>query len=164
MRTQRLFLSFTSTAPRLTRGALRVSRAHGERPASPRPRPALRGGGAARPAGGARGRRSCAMAATRVLLLLSGRAESPGFAHSVCRLLGAGPGLGPWSTHCGLKRGRLVLSDGPLPGASTRLPLQVGKRGPGAGGRWELAREAGGRVRVAQTRPPPPPSRGAARY
>nr|XP_025838762.1 nucleoside diphosphate-linked moiety X motif 17 isoform X2 [Vulpes vulpes] len=64
------------------------------------------------------------MAATRVLLLLSGRAESPGFAHSVCRLLGAGPGLGPWSTHCGLKRGRLVLSDGPLPGASTRLPLQ----------------------------------------
>ncbi|XP_077698659.1 m7GpppN-mRNA hydrolase NUDT17 isoform X2 [Canis aureus] len=64
------------------------------------------------------------MAAARVLLLLSGRAESPGFAHSVCRLLGAGPGLGPWSTHCGLKRGRLVLSDGPLPGASTRLPLQ----------------------------------------
>uniref|UniRef100_A0A8C0QQN7 m7GpppN-mRNA hydrolase NUDT17 n=1 Tax=Canis lupus familiaris TaxID=9615 RepID=A0A8C0QQN7_CANLF len=64
------------------------------------------------------------MAATRVLLLLSGRAESPGFAHSVCRLLGAGPELGPWSTHCGLKRGRLVLSDEPLPGASTRLPLQ----------------------------------------
>ncbi|XP_038417958.1 nucleoside diphosphate-linked moiety X motif 17 isoform X2 [Canis lupus baileyi] len=102
------------------------------------------------------------MAATRVLLLLSGRAESPGFAHSVCRLLGAGPGLGPWSTHCGLKRGRLVLSDGPLPGASTRLPLQVGKRGPGAG-RRELAREAGGRARAAQTRPPPPASRGAAR-
>ncbi|XP_005630782.1 nucleoside diphosphate-linked moiety X motif 17 isoform X2 [Canis lupus familiaris] len=102
------------------------------------------------------------MAATRVLLLLSGRAESPGFAHSVCRLLGAGPGLGPWSTHCGLKRGRLVLSDEPLPGASTRLPLQVGKRGPGAG-RRELAREAGGRARAAQTRPPPPASRGAAR-
>ncbi|XP_044889353.1 nucleoside diphosphate-linked moiety X motif 17 isoform X1 [Felis catus] len=64
------------------------------------------------------------MAAARVLLLLSGRAESPSFAQSVCGLLGAGPGLGPWPTHCGLKRGRLVLSDGPFPGSSARLPLQ----------------------------------------
>ncbi|XP_042809650.1 nucleoside diphosphate-linked moiety X motif 17 isoform X2 [Panthera leo] len=69
------------------------------------------------------------MAAARVLLLLSGRAESPSFAQSVCGLLGAGPGLGPWPTHCGLKRGRLVLSDGPFPGSSARLPLQVGGRG-----------------------------------
>ncbi|XP_034498982.1 nucleoside diphosphate-linked moiety X motif 17 isoform X4 [Ailuropoda melanoleuca] len=65
------------------------------------------------------------MAAARVLLLLSGRPVSPSFVQSVCRLLGAGPGLGPWATLCGLKRGRLVLSDGPSPGASTRLPLQV---------------------------------------
>ncbi|XP_034498992.1 nucleoside diphosphate-linked moiety X motif 17 isoform X5 [Ailuropoda melanoleuca] len=64
------------------------------------------------------------MAAARVLLLLSGRPVSPSFVQSVCRLLGAGPGLGPWATLCGLKRGRLVLSDGPSPGASTRLPLQ----------------------------------------
>ncbi|XP_026344888.1 nucleoside diphosphate-linked moiety X motif 17 isoform X2 [Ursus arctos] len=64
------------------------------------------------------------MAAARVLLLLSGRPVSPSFVQSVCRLLGAGPGLGPWATHCGLKRGRLVLSDRPFPGASTRLPLQ----------------------------------------
>ncbi|VCX41772.1 unnamed protein product [Gulo gulo] len=64
------------------------------------------------------------MAASRVLLLLSGRRVSPSFAQSVCRLLGAGPGLGPWPTHCGFKRGRLVLSDGPFPDASTTLPLQ----------------------------------------
>ncbi|XP_027467506.2 nucleoside diphosphate-linked moiety X motif 17 isoform X1 [Zalophus californianus] len=64
------------------------------------------------------------MAAARVLLLLAGRPVSPSFVQSVCRLLGAGPGLGPWPTHCSLKRGRLVLSDGPFPGASTRLPLQ----------------------------------------
>ncbi|XP_035968927.1 m7GpppN-mRNA hydrolase NUDT17 isoform X3 [Halichoerus grypus] len=64
------------------------------------------------------------MAAARVLLILAGRPVSPRFVQSVCRLLGAGPGLGPWPTHCGLKRGRLVLSDGPFPGASTRLPLQ----------------------------------------
>ncbi|XP_047583569.1 nucleoside diphosphate-linked moiety X motif 17 isoform X3 [Lutra lutra] len=64
------------------------------------------------------------MAASRVLLLLSGRPMSPSFAQSVCRLLGAGPGLGPWPTHCGFKRGRLVLSDRPFPGASTTLPLQ----------------------------------------
>nr|XP_020759867.1 nucleoside diphosphate-linked moiety X motif 17 isoform X1 [Odocoileus virginianus texanus] len=63
------------------------------------------------------------MAATRVLLLLSGRPESVSFAQSVCGLLG-GSGLGPWPTHCGLKRGQLVLSDKPFPGASARLPLQ----------------------------------------
>ncbi|XP_010831560.1 PREDICTED: nucleoside diphosphate-linked moiety X motif 17 [Bison bison bison] len=64
------------------------------------------------------------MAAARVLLLLSGRPESVSFAKSVCGLLGAGSGLGPWPTHCGLKRGQLVLSDKPFPGASARLPLQ----------------------------------------
>ncbi|XP_022381873.1 nucleoside diphosphate-linked moiety X motif 17 isoform X1 [Enhydra lutris kenyoni] len=75
------------------------------------------------------------MAASRVLLLLSGRPVSPSFTQSVCRLLGAGPGLGPWPTHCGFKRGRLVLSDRPFPGASTTLPLQVGRKGSGVGGR-----------------------------
>uniref|UniRef100_A0A2K6GWE3 m7GpppN-mRNA hydrolase NUDT17 n=1 Tax=Propithecus coquereli TaxID=379532 RepID=A0A2K6GWE3_PROCO len=64
------------------------------------------------------------MAATRVLLLLSGRPESVSFAQSVCGLLGAGSGLGPWPTYCSLKRGQLVLSDRPFPGASARLPLQ----------------------------------------
>ncbi|XP_044095019.1 nucleoside diphosphate-linked moiety X motif 17 isoform X3 [Neovison vison] len=64
------------------------------------------------------------MAASRVLLLLSGRPVSPSFVQSVCRLLGAGPGFGPWPTHCSFKRGQLVLSDRPFPGASTTLPLQ----------------------------------------
>uniref|UniRef100_G1R0Z6 m7GpppN-mRNA hydrolase NUDT17 n=1 Tax=Nomascus leucogenys TaxID=61853 RepID=G1R0Z6_NOMLE len=64
------------------------------------------------------------MAAVRVQLLLSGRPESVSFARSVCGLLGAGPGLGPWPIHCSLKRGRLVLSS-----ASARLPLQVSRRG-----------------------------------
>ncbi|XP_005413492.1 PREDICTED: nucleoside diphosphate-linked moiety X motif 17 isoform X2 [Chinchilla lanigera] len=64
------------------------------------------------------------MAAPRVLLLLSGRPESVSFAQSVCGLLGAGPGLGPWPTHCSLKRGQLILSDRPFPEASTRLPIQ----------------------------------------
>ncbi|XP_037682098.1 nucleoside diphosphate-linked moiety X motif 17 isoform X1 [Choloepus didactylus] len=64
------------------------------------------------------------MAAARVLLLLSGRRESASFSRSVCGLLGAGPGLGPWPTHCDLRRGRLVLSDRPFPGASATLPLQ----------------------------------------
>ncbi|XP_036090864.1 nucleoside diphosphate-linked moiety X motif 17 isoform X1 [Rousettus aegyptiacus] len=64
------------------------------------------------------------MAAARVLLLLSGRPESVGFAQSVCGLLGAGPGPGPWPTHCGWKPGQLLLSDRPFPGASARLPLQ----------------------------------------
>uniref|UniRef100_A0A8I3WBE7 m7GpppN-mRNA hydrolase NUDT17 n=1 Tax=Callithrix jacchus TaxID=9483 RepID=A0A8I3WBE7_CALJA len=64
------------------------------------------------------------MAAARVHLLLSGRPESASFARSVCGLLGARPGLGPWPIHCSLKRGRLVLSSRPFPGASARLPLQ----------------------------------------
>ncbi|XP_032124815.1 nucleoside diphosphate-linked moiety X motif 17 [Sapajus apella] len=64
------------------------------------------------------------MAAARVQLLLSGRPESASFARSVCGLLGARPGLGPWPIHCSLKRGRLVLSSRPFPGASARLPLQ----------------------------------------
>ncbi|XP_066890953.1 nucleoside diphosphate-linked moiety X motif 17 isoform X1 [Kogia breviceps] len=62
------------------------------------------------------------MAAARVLL--SGRPESVSFAQSVCGLLGAGPGLGPWPTYCSLKRGQLVLSYRRFPGASARLPLQ----------------------------------------
>uniref|UniRef100_A0A8C7C860 m7GpppN-mRNA hydrolase NUDT17 n=1 Tax=Neovison vison TaxID=452646 RepID=A0A8C7C860_NEOVI len=65
------------------------------------------------------------MAASRVLLLLSGRPVSPSFVQSVCRLLGAGPGFGPWPTHCSFKRGQLVLSDRPFPGASTTLPLDL---------------------------------------
>lgn len=68
------------------------------------------------------------MAAARVLLLLSGRPESVSFAQSVCGLLGAGPELGPWPTHCGLQRGQLLLSARPFPGASARLPLQVRRR------------------------------------
>ncbi|KAM9686317.1 LOW QUALITY PROTEIN: nucleoside diphosphate-linked moiety X motif 17 [Trichechus inunguis] len=63
------------------------------------------------------------MAAACVLLLLSGHPESASFARNVCGFLGAGPGLGPWPTHCSLKRGQLVLSDRPSPGASARLPL-----------------------------------------
>lgn len=82
------------------------------------------------------------MATARVLLLLSGRPEPLSFAQSVCGLLGAGPGLGPWPTHCGQKRGQLLLSDRPFPGASARLPLQVGKRAPAGGvkGRGPIAR------------------------
>lgn len=95
------------------------------------------------------------MAAARVLLLLSGRPESVSFAQSVCGLLGAGSGLGPWPTHCGLKRGQLVLSDKPFPGASARLPLQVERggdamgrvkdrrKGPGEGGSWRREAWAG---------------------
>ncbi|XP_047399360.1 nucleoside diphosphate-linked moiety X motif 17 isoform X2 [Sciurus carolinensis] len=64
------------------------------------------------------------MAVARVLLLLSGRPQSVSFAQSVCGLLGAGPGLGPWPTYCSLKRGRLVLSNRPFPDAFARLPLQ----------------------------------------
>ncbi|XP_036199538.1 nucleoside diphosphate-linked moiety X motif 17 isoform X6 [Myotis myotis] len=65
-----------------------------------------------------------AMAEARVLLLLSGRPRPAGFAQSVCGLLGAGAGAGPWPTHCGLRRGQLLLSAGPFPGATARLPLQ----------------------------------------
>ncbi|XP_036199537.1 nucleoside diphosphate-linked moiety X motif 17 isoform X5 [Myotis myotis] len=64
------------------------------------------------------------MAEARVLLLLSGRPRPAGFAQSVCGLLGAGAGAGPWPTHCGLRRGQLLLSAGPFPGATARLPLQ----------------------------------------
>ncbi|KAM6220058.1 nucleoside diphosphate-linked moiety X motif 17 [Rhynchocyon petersi] len=64
------------------------------------------------------------MAAARVLLLLSGHPEAASFARSVRGLLGAGPGPEPWPTHCSFKRGQLVLSGGPFPDASARLPLQ----------------------------------------
>ncbi|KAM5201371.1 nucleoside diphosphate-linked moiety X motif 17 isoform 1-T1 [Hipposideros larvatus] len=85
-----------------------------------------RGGAAGPPEGAERAAatESHVMAAARVLLLVSGRPESVSFAQSVCGRLGAGPGLGPWPTHCGLKRGQLLLSDKPFPGASARLPLQ----------------------------------------
>ncbi|XP_037355234.1 nucleoside diphosphate-linked moiety X motif 17 [Talpa occidentalis] len=64
------------------------------------------------------------MAAARVLLLQGARLGPVGFARSVCGRLGAAPGPGPWPAHCALKRGQLVLSDRPFPGASVRLPLQ----------------------------------------
>nr|XP_023396807.1 nucleoside diphosphate-linked moiety X motif 17 isoform X4 [Loxodonta africana] len=64
------------------------------------------------------------MAATRVLLLPVRDSESASFARSVCGILGAGPELGPWPTYCSFKRGHLVLSARPFPGASARLPLQ----------------------------------------
>ncbi|XP_048207871.1 nucleoside diphosphate-linked moiety X motif 17 isoform X1 [Perognathus longimembris pacificus] len=64
------------------------------------------------------------MAEARVLLLLSGRRVPAGFAQSLCGRLGTGHGHGPWPTHCGLERGRLVLSDKPFPGVSALLPLQ----------------------------------------
>ncbi|XP_021013409.1 nucleoside diphosphate-linked moiety X motif 17 isoform X2 [Mus caroli] len=64
------------------------------------------------------------MAAARLLLRLAGRLESVSFTQSVCGLLGAGQGPGPWHTHCSLERGQLVLSRNPFPGASERLPIQ----------------------------------------
>lgn len=73
-----------------------------------------------------RGDQSCAMAAARLLLRLAGRLESVSFTQSVCGLLGAGQRPGPWHTHCSLERGQLVLSSNPFPGASERLPIQVG--------------------------------------
>ncbi|XP_045438918.1 nucleoside diphosphate-linked moiety X motif 17 isoform X2 [Pipistrellus kuhlii] len=63
------------------------------------------------------------MAEARVLLRLSGRPRPAGFAQSVCGLLGGGA-AGPWPTHCGLRRGQLLLSAEPFPGATARLPLQ----------------------------------------
>ncbi|KAG8517572.1 Nucleoside diphosphate-linked moiety X motif 17, partial [Galemys pyrenaicus] len=84
-------------------------------------------GGSAKPPGGARRPsppRGRSMAAARVLLFQAGRPEPASFARSVCGLLGARPGPGPWPTHCDLKRGQLVLSARPFPGASVRLPLQ----------------------------------------
>ncbi|KAK7797858.1 hypothetical protein U0070_010622 [Myodes glareolus] len=64
------------------------------------------------------------MAAARLLLRLAGRLESVNFTQSVCGLLGAGRGPGPWHTHCSLERGQLVLSSHSFPGASERLPIQ----------------------------------------
>ncbi|KAL1772369.1 nucleoside diphosphate-linked moiety X motif 17 [Sigmodon hispidus] len=66
------------------------------------------------------------MAAARLLLRLAGRLEPVNFTQSVCGLLGSGQGPGPWHTHCSLERGQLVLSSQPFPGASERLPIQVG--------------------------------------
>lgn len=74
------------------------------------------------------------MAAARVLLLQSGRPEAVSFARSVCGLLGAGPGLGPWPTYCSFEGGRLVLSAEPFPGSAAKLPLQVGRREAATGG------------------------------
>ncbi|KAH0510429.1 Nucleoside diphosphate-linked moiety X motif 17 [Microtus ochrogaster] len=64
------------------------------------------------------------MAAARLLLRLAGRLETVTFTQSVCGLLGAGQGPGPWHTHCSLERGQLVLSSHSFPGASERLPIQ----------------------------------------
>ncbi|XP_042135489.1 m7GpppN-mRNA hydrolase NUDT17 isoform X1 [Peromyscus maniculatus bairdii] len=64
------------------------------------------------------------MAAARLLLRLAGRLESANFLQSVCGLLGAEQGPGPWQAHCSLERGRLVLSSHSFPGASERLPIQ----------------------------------------
>ncbi|XP_028645494.1 nucleoside diphosphate-linked moiety X motif 17 isoform X2 [Grammomys surdaster] len=64
------------------------------------------------------------MAAARLLLRLAGRLESVSFTQSVCGLLGARQGPGPWHTHCSLERGQLVLSSNSFPGASERLPIQ----------------------------------------
>ncbi|XP_026639888.1 nucleoside diphosphate-linked moiety X motif 17 isoform X2 [Microtus ochrogaster] len=82
------------------------------------------------------------MAAARLLLRLAGRLESVTFTQSVCGLLGAGQGPGPWHTHCSLERGQLVLSSHSFPGASERLPIQVwsGSR-ESAGGHMELEEE-----------------------
>lgn len=108
-------------------------------------------------------RQSHVMAPARVLLLLSGRPESVGFAQSVCGLLGAGPGPGPWPTHCGWKPGQLLLSDRPFPGASARLPLQVGSRAPAGGAGSRRCRLGPGReTRGRASRPDAAssPSRG----
>ncbi|CAH6925071.1 nucleoside diphosphate-linked moiety X motif 17 [Phodopus roborovskii] len=64
------------------------------------------------------------MAAARLLLRLAGRLESVNFKQSVCGLLGAGQGPGPWYTHCRFERGQLILSSSSFPGASERLPIQ----------------------------------------
>lgn len=96
------------------------------------------------------------MAAARVLVLRGGRPAPVSFAQSVCGLLGAGAGLGPWPAHCCLRRGQLLLSDGPFPGAAARLPLQVGRRARGG----ESGRRGGpGPGRVPSV---PAPPRGVA--
>lgn len=66
------------------------------------------------------------MAAARLLLRLAGRLESVSFTQSVCGLLGAEQGPGPWYTHCSFEQGQLVLANNSFPGASERLPIQVG--------------------------------------
>uniref|UniRef100_A0A5F7ZNM1 Nudix hydrolase 17 n=1 Tax=Macaca mulatta TaxID=9544 RepID=A0A5F7ZNM1_MACMU len=104
------------------------------------------------------------MAAARVQLLLSGRPESVSFARSVCGLLGAGPGLGPWPIHCGLKRGRLVLSSRPFPGASARLPLQVSRKGPQSGGGGSEGPKTGTEIGWELAARTPPPTRGVAPF
>uniref|UniRef100_A0A8C8VXY0 Nudix hydrolase 17 n=1 Tax=Peromyscus maniculatus bairdii TaxID=230844 RepID=A0A8C8VXY0_PERMB len=83
------------------------------------------------------------MAAARLLLRLAGRLESANFLQSVCGLLGAEQGPGPWQAHCSLERGRLVLSSHSFPGASERLPIQPG------GSRTELTTTRGVDVAVA---------------
>lgn len=90
-----------------------------------------------------------------MLLLLSGRPRPAGFAQSVCGLLGAGAGAGPWPTHCGLRRGQLLLSAGPFPGATARLPLQVGLRAGGGRGRLQAGPGPG---RAGETRTHAAPS------
>ncbi|KAM5294917.1 LOW QUALITY PROTEIN: nucleoside diphosphate-linked moiety X motif 17 [Glossophaga mutica] len=94
-------------------------------------------GGAAGPPEGANqdeANHSHIMVAARVLLFSGGR-ESVSFSRSVCGLLGAGAGLGPWLTYCNLQRGQLLLSDRPFLGASARLPLQVRRRAPADDGK-----------------------------
>lgn len=104
------------------------------------------------------------MAAARVQLLLSGRPELVSFARSVCGLLGAGPGLGPWPIHCSLKRGRIVLSSRPFPGASARLPLQVSRKGPQSGGGGSEGPKAGTDIGWELAARTPPPTRGVAPF
>lgn len=114
--------------------------------------------------GGPQRPQSRVMAAARVQLLLSGRPESVSFARSVCGLLGAGPGLGPWPIHCGLKRGRLVLSSRPFPGASARLPLQVSGKGPQSGGGGSEGPKTGTEIGWELAARTPPPTRGVAPF
>ncbi|ERE90882.1 nucleoside diphosphate-linked moiety X motif 17 [Cricetulus griseus] len=96
------------------------------------------------------------MAAARLLLRLAGRLESVNFAQSVCGLLGAGQGPGPWYIHCSWQRGQLILSSSSFPGALERLPIQrppfcpfaaLGQQ-PG-GSRMELPTNRGVEVGVA---------------
>ncbi|XP_029416735.1 nucleoside diphosphate-linked moiety X motif 17 isoform X2 [Nannospalax galili] len=90
------------------------------------------------------------MATTRALLRLSGRAESVSFAQSVCGLLSLRPGPGPWTAHCSLERGQLVLSGRPFPGASRPpfCPFAALDQQPGAS-RIEMPRNRGVELCVA---------------
>ncbi|MEJ1277891.1 nudix (nucleoside diphosphate linked moiety X)-type motif 17 [Cricetulus griseus] len=85
------------------------------------------------------------MAAARLLLRLAGRLESVNFAQSVCGLLGAGQGPGPWYIHCSWQRGQLILSSSSFPGALERLPIQVwtGNRRESEGGLRTACGEGG---------------------